>query len=120
VAAIQAKVKEASEPLRSLQIDVARRYLDGEMSREEAQRWLVKYNRVTPQEAERGVRFMEHYRSYVINYSYGEDLVRAHVDRVGRKKDASKRWAAFLELLSNPTVPTDLVRRRDDPLTDAP
>jgi hypothetical protein len=107
VSSVQAKLNEAERPLRSLRIDVAREYLDGRMPREEALRWLAEYGRMSSQESERALRFIERYRSYVINYSYGEDLVRAHVDAVGGQ-DSGKRWAVFLGLLSNPTVPADL------------
>ena len=103
----QARIDELMKPLRHLRIDVARRYLDGQMSREEALRWITEYRLVSPQEAERYVRFIEKYRSYVINYSYGKDLVGAYVDAVGGT-DEAKRWAVFGELLSNPTVPADL------------
>lgn len=53
------------------------------------------------------MRFTEKYRSYVINYSYGRDLVGAYVDAVGGT-DEAKRWAVFAQLLSSPTVPADL------------
>jgi hypothetical protein len=104
---IQARIEALTKPLRHLSIDVARRYLDGRMSREEALRWLVEYRLVSPQEAERHVRFIEKYRSYVINYSYGTDLVGEYVDAVGGT-DEAKRWAVFTQLLSSPTVPADL------------
>jgi hypothetical protein len=103
----QARIDELMKPLRHLRIDVARRYLDGQMSRDEALRWIAEYRLVSPQEAERFVRFIEKYRAYVINYSYGKDLVGAHVDALGGT-DEAKRWAVFGELLSNPTVPADL------------
>jgi hypothetical protein len=108
----QARIDELMKPLRHLRIDVARRYLDGSMSREEALRWLTEYRLVSPQEAERHVRFIEKYRSYVINYSYGKDLVGAYVDSVGGT-DEARRWAVFGELLSSPTVPTDLTVPRE-------
>lgn len=107
VAAVQARVKLAEKPLRSLSIDIAREYLDGRMPREEAVRWYETYARLTPKEAERQVRFIEKYRSYVINYSYGEELVGAYIDAVAGE-DVEKRWAAFVELLSNPTTPAEL------------
>ena len=108
VSGVQWKLQAAERPLRSLRIDVAREYLDGRLSRRDALRWLAEYGRVNSEEAERALRFIERYRSYVINYSYGEDLVRAYVDAVGGQ-EPGKRWAVFLGLLSNPTVPADLV-----------
>jgi hypothetical protein len=108
VADIQARIEELMQPLAHLQIDVARRYLDGKMSRDEALRWLVEYRLVLPVDAERSLRFIEHYRSYVINYSYGKDLVGNYVDAMAGGGE-TKRWAVFSELLSLPTVPSDLV-----------
>jgi hypothetical protein len=51
--------------------------------------------------------FDNQYRSYVINYSVGEDLVRTYVDRVGGA-DPKARWAAYEHILSTPTLPADL------------
>ena len=43
--------------------------------------------------AEGGVKFMDQYRSYVINYGYGRDLVAAAVEAAGRSRAA--RWSRF-------------------------
>lgn len=107
VATIQARIEEVSKPLQHLQIHVARRYLDGRISRDEALRWIEEYRLVTPEEAERSLRFIEQYRSYVINYSYGNELVEAYVDATAGS-ETNRRWAVFEELISNPTVPADL------------
>jgi hypothetical protein len=109
LATVHAKVQAAERPLRGLRIDVAREYLDGRMVREEALRWLMEYGRLALPDAERALRFIEGYRSYVINYSYGEDLVSAHVDAVAGQ-DPDERWAAYAKLLTKPTTPADLVR----------
>jgi hypothetical protein len=45
------------------------RYLDGEISREDALQERVKYGMRTPEEAERNVRSIEEFRTYVLNYS---------------------------------------------------
>jgi hypothetical protein len=84
--------------------EVTRRYLDGRMTREEAQRWLERYGLVTAQRASQQLDFSERYRSYVINYTLGRDLVRTHVEKSGRG------WDAFLELLSSPMLPSALTR----------
>ena len=57
-------------------------------------------------QAERAVRFAEQYRSYVINYSLGEEKVRRHVESVGA--DRSARWASFLDLIASPRLPSEL------------
>jgi hypothetical protein len=82
--------------------EVARRYLDGEMTRDEAKAWLQKYGLATPERAEQQLKFAERYRSYVINYNLGQDLVRAHVEK------SRDRWAAFQELISTPMLPSQL------------
>ena len=81
--------------------EAARRYLNGEMSRDEAKAWLVQYGLATPERAEQNMKFIERYRSYVINYNVGLDLVRQHV----------KNWEMFEELLSTPKLPSNLHRR---------
>jgi hypothetical protein len=55
------------------------------------------------------VKFIDQYRSYVINYNLGKDLVRAFIDRrVGETKDPSRRWREFAALLSSPRLPSGL------------
>jgi len=86
--------------------EAARDYLDGRIDREEAVRWLVEYSLFSPERALQRVAFIETYRSYVINYNLGKDMVRSYVER-----DAAtpgERWARFAWMLSNPVLPTDL------------
>ena len=70
------------------------------MSRDEAKAWLVKYSLSTPERAEQQMKFIERYRSYVINYNVGLALVRQHV----------KNWEEFREVISTPTLPSNLAR----------
>jgi hypothetical protein len=58
--------------------------------------------------AERRLRFFDEHRTYIINYSFGEDLVAAHVDRAAGE-DPSLRWKAFTDILSNPRTPASLL-----------
>ena len=63
----------------------------------------------TPERAEQRVRFIEQYRSYVINYNLGQDLVKRHVEKLGGTDDQpEKRWEIFTRLLSTPQVPSAL------------
>jgi hypothetical protein len=87
--------------------EAARRYLDGAFSSEEAVDWLVAYALMEPARAHQRVRFFDQYRSYVINYNLGKDLVRAYVERRSGG-DAEKRWDVFAELLSSPRLPSGL------------
>jgi hypothetical protein len=87
--------------------EAARRYLDGEIDAASAAEWLSKYALFSPERAKQRVRFIEQYRSYVINYNYGRDLVRAYVEsRAGG--DARRRWEIFEEILSRPTIPSEI------------
>ncbi len=85
--------------------EAARAYLDGAMSREQAIDWIVRYSLVDRARAQQSVDFIDTYRSYVVNYNLGQDLVRAYVERAG-----DDRWVAFNRLLSSPLVPADLQR----------
>ena len=58
--------------------------------------------------AEQRIAFADQYRSYVINYGLGLDMIRAHIERSGA--DRATRWARMKELLSTPTLPSDLGR----------
>ena len=87
----------------------ARRYLDGEIDAAAAARWLERYALMSPAAAAQRVRFIDRYRSYVINYNLGQDVVKRYVERAaGPDASAERRWAVFVELLSTPRVPSDL------------
>jgi hypothetical protein len=87
----------------------ARRFLDGELTREQAVDWMMKYALYPKDRAEQRIRFVERYRSYVINYNWGQDLVRQYVERQGGTPDnPQKRWEIFVDLLSSPRLPSGL------------
>jgi hypothetical protein len=89
--------------------EAARRYLDGAITREEAARWLVEYALMSPERALQRTRFFDQYRSYVINYNLGLDLVRAYVEKKsGADAAPEKRWEVFTRLLSTPMLPSAL------------
>ena len=89
--------------------EAARAYLDGAMSRDQAEEWLVTYALMSPERARQRVRFIDAYRSYVINYNLGQDLVRQYIEKHGGTTDnPSKRWEEFVELISSPRLPSGL------------
>jgi hypothetical protein len=88
--------------------EAARRYLDGEISADEAAEWLTTYALMAPARARQRVKFFDQYRSYVINYNLGKDLVRNYVE-ARAQGDAERRWDVFAELLSSPRLPSGLV-----------
>lgn len=87
--------------------EAARRYLDGEFTAEQAVEWLTAYALMAPARARQRVTFFDQYRSYVINYNLGKDLVRDYVERKCRG-DGQRRWDVFAELLSSPRLPRHL------------
>jgi hypothetical protein len=89
--------------------EAARRYVDGELDADQAAQWMVDHALYTRERAEQYVRFIDRYRSYVINYDLGRDLVRRWVERRAGSDDATARRTAFVELLTTPRVPSDLV-----------
>jgi hypothetical protein len=89
--------------------EAARKYLNGEIDRDAAAAWLQKWAMSPPDRAEQRTRFFDEYRSYVINYNLGQDLVRAYVEKHGGTEDKpEERWRIFGELLSSPRLPSGL------------
>jgi hypothetical protein len=106
LAARNAQVREIIDRLNHARNDVARRYLDGTIDSASARAEMQRLWLSTPEAASKTVRFIDEYRSYVINYNLGRDLVADWVDRHG--KSPEERWAAFRTLLSTPRLPGDL------------
>jgi hypothetical protein len=89
--------------------EAARGYLNGVFSREEAAQWLVDYALMSPERALQRTKFFDAYRSYVINYNLGQDLVGAYIERRGgTAANPQKRWKEFAELISSPRLPSGL------------
>jgi hypothetical protein len=89
--------------------EAARRYLDGKIDRAAATAWLERYALTPHERAAQRVRFFDQYRSYVINYNYGKDLVRRFIEsRGGTASHPEKRWQEFETLLSSPRLPSGL------------
>lgn len=87
--------------------EAARRYIDGEIDAVGATAWLERYGLYATARAQQRVRFVDQYRSYVINYNLGKDMVARYVDaQAGGNPE--KRWAVFTELLSSPRLPSEL------------
>jgi hypothetical protein len=64
---------------------------------------------MSTERATQRVRFMDQYRSYVINYNLGKDLVRNYIEsRPGVAGSADRRWDEFEKLLSSPRLPSTL------------
>jgi hypothetical protein len=89
--------------------EAARRYLNGAVDRDAAADWLERYALMSRERAQQRVRFFDQYRSYVINYNLGKDLVRQFIEsRPGVADSEQRRWQEFEKLLSSPRLPSTL------------
>jgi hypothetical protein len=87
--------------------EAARRLINGEIDENAAVQWLQKYAVMEPARAQQRVKFIQRYRSYVINYNLGEDMVRRYIEKRSGT-DPEKRWSEFGELLASPRLPSGL------------
>lgn len=95
------RVKDLVDRLGYAGNEAARRYLNGEIDAGAAAAWLERYALMPQERAAQRVRFFDQYRSYVINYNLGKDLVRGFIEsRPGVEGSASRRWEEFEKLLS--------------------
>lgn len=88
--------------------EAARQYIDGTITRDDAAAWLERYAMMPRARAEQRVRFFDQYRSYVINYNLGKDLVAAFIERRAGDGNPGTRWREFVALLSSPRLPSGL------------
>ena len=105
------QMQQATEGLSGARLTIAKMYLDGELTRAQALALTQKYLLLSPARAEQSIAFTDHYRSYVINYGWGKDLVRDFIERSGAdgtRPDAKTRWTRMEQILSEPTLPNDL------------
>lgn len=107
LAARNAEVRQVMERLNYARNEVARRYLNGQVDSAEARDLMRRYWLIAPDAAAKTLRFIDTYRSYVINYNLGRDLVAGWVQRTAGD-DEEARWRAFEALLSAPHLPRDL------------
>ena len=101
---------KATSELAGARFTIAREFLEGRIGRDEAVALTQKYQLVSKKRAEQSIDFTTQYRSYVINYGLGQDMVRAYVEAAG--PDPRARWAALARVISEPTLPSDLLVRR--------
>ena len=107
-AARYAELQDTMKALAGARFTIARELLEGRIDEAEAGRLVQRYQLVSPERAKQSVAFTKQYRSYVINYGLGMDMVRAAVERAGPSPQA--RWKRMEQLLSEPTLPSDLLR----------
>ena len=101
-----ARLQKALSDLSGARFTIAKQLLEGKIDDAEAVRLIQRYQLASEKRAKQSVDFIKQYRSYVINYGLGQDMVRADVEAAGNSPEA--RWARMEQLLSEPTLPRDL------------
>lgn len=102
----KAQLGRLTRRLARAEYTIADAYLAGRIGREEALAQLEKYTLAEPARAAQRLRFIDTYRSYIINYGLGRDVVQAWVERQG-----PNRWDAMETLLASQILPVDLIAR---------
>jgi hypothetical protein len=107
------KYEEVQKLLQELNFadnEAARNYLDKKWNKSEAIKWLEKYSLLSPQRAEQRIKFIKKYRSYVINYNLGEEIIKNYIEKNGgTKENSGKRWNLFKYILTTPQTPSGLI-----------
>lgn len=103
------KVLSLTDELSFAGNEAARNYLDNKWNKKETLSWLEKFSLMSPERAEQRLRFIEKYRSYVINYNLGEEIIKNYIDKNGGTENhPEKRWELFKFLLTTPQTPSGL------------
>jgi len=103
------KVLKLTEELTYAGNEAARNYLNDKWPRQETVEYLQEYNLYSKEKAEKRIDFIDKYRSYVINYNLGKDLVKNYIEsNGGTLNNPERRWELFQQLLSSPQTPSDL------------
>lgn len=96
--------------LRGAEYTIADAYLAGRIDRAGAIAQLQRYTLASADRAAKRIDFIDTYRSYVINYGLGEEMVAAALTRAGA--DTGSRWNAMRAIIGEPTLPRDLEEPR--------
>lgn len=96
------RIRDALRPLKYVNGEGARMLLDDGKPEADVAAFIERWALVSPERAAKSVDFAKTYRSYVFNYTVGEDVVHAWI---GNGPDRRER---FFDILSRPVVPSDL------------
>ena len=101
------RLNEITSELAFARLEIARLYLDGEISREQAIERTRRYSLTSRNRAEQSIRFAEQYRSYLLNYSVGKALVAEYIER--QAGDQEGRLRTFERILVEMPTASELV-----------
>ena len=99
---------DALKELSGARLTIARELIDGRITEQQAIELERKYRLMSEARAKQSVAFTKQYRTYVLNYGLGEQMVREDVES---RRTPAERWKRFEEILSEPTLPADLKAR---------
>ncbi|QTN19858.1 hypothetical protein HZ989_01905 [Brevundimonas sp. AJA228-03] len=99
----KARLQALTRQLARAEYTIADDFLAGRVNREETIARLARYTLTTPDKAAQRLRFIETYRSYIINYGLGRDTVEAWVEAQG-----ADHWRGMETLLASQILPVDL------------
>lgn len=89
--------------------EAARNFLNGKWNEQQTIDWLINYNLRSKESAAKYLEFIKQYRTYVINYNVGMDIVKNYIEKNGgTDENPLKRWELFKNLLSTPQTPGGL------------
>lgn len=100
----KAELQALTRRLARAEYTIADAYLAGRIDRDTAIEQLMKYSLADRAKATQRLRFIDTYRSYIINYGLGRDVVQDWVEGQG-----GDRWEAMERLLSSQILPVDLL-----------
>lgn len=100
----KAELAALTRQLTRAEYTIADDYLSGRVGRDETIERLMKYTLADRAKATQRLRFIDTYRSYIINYGLGRDMVQAWVERQG-----PDHWRGMETLLASQILPVDLL-----------
>lgn len=104
------EILELTEKISYAGNEAARNYLDGKWSGRKTADWLIEYGLMSPERAAQRLKFIEKYRSYVINYNLGQDIIKSYIEKALPEKNSSaEKWKKFRYIISTPQTPSGLM-----------
>ena len=94
------KVERLADALSPDLLTIARDYLDGNL--EFARAGAALEDRALMTHSDATLRYLNEYRSYVMTYTEGRDLLRSWIDARAALKSVDGRWGPLRELMTDP------------------
>ena len=99
------QLRVALNELSGAGMTIAKELLEGRITEVQSIALRRKYSLVSEAKAKQQTAFAKEYRTYVINYGLGQDMARADVERF---RSPRAKWRRFEQIISEPTLPSDL------------